>query len=50
MAWEAERIGRPERRQLATLVARHRLLAEDPLAIEDPTDGRALEDALLELG
>ena len=32
LAWEAERLGRPERLALARMVLRHRVLPRDPLA------------------
>ncbi len=35
MAWEAGRIGSPRRMHLAQLVLRHRVLPQDPLAVED---------------
>lgn len=38
MTWEAARIGRPERTALATLVLRHRLLPDDPLALDTESD------------
>jgi hypothetical protein len=34
MAWEAQRIGKPERLQLCRLVLQHRLLPVDPLAAD----------------
>jgi alkylation response protein AidB-like acyl-CoA dehydrogenase len=37
MAWEAQRIGKPERLLLCRMVLRHRLLPSDPLAAEDET-------------
>ena len=38
MTWEAARIGRPERAILAGLVLRHRLLPQDPLALESDSE------------
>lgn len=42
MAWEAARIGAPERLALARLVLRHRVLPRDPLAAEPGDDGLAI--------
>jgi hypothetical protein len=42
MAWEAQRLGRPQRRTLAELVLRHRLLPGDPLAPDAPLSPEAL--------
>ncbi len=38
MTWEAARIGRPERAILAGRVLRHRLLPQDPLALESDSE------------
>jgi alkylation response protein AidB-like acyl-CoA dehydrogenase len=43
MAWEAERLGDPDRLALAQLVVRHRVLPRDPLADAD----EAVADSLL---
>ncbi|MDP3521840.1 MAG: acyl-CoA dehydrogenase family protein [Hydrogenophaga sp.] len=42
MAWEAQRLRSPERRTLAQLVLRHRLLPSDPLAPDSPLSHEAL--------
>ncbi|MBP0495400.1 acyl-CoA dehydrogenase family protein [Pararoseomonas indoligenes] len=42
MAWEAGRLGAPERLALARLVLRHRVLPHDPLAAEAEDDARDL--------
>lgn len=47
MAWEAARIGTPERRTLATLVLRHRLAPADPLAAQGDAALDAAAEALL---
>ena len=36
LAWEAARLGTPERLALARMVLRHRVLPRDPLAAADP--------------
>jgi hypothetical protein len=41
MAWESARIGTPERRHLARMVLRHRLLPADPLAAGHDSDPEA---------
>jgi acyl-CoA dehydrogenase len=38
LAWEAERLGMPERLALARMVLRHRLLPRDPLDVGDGAD------------
>jgi alkylation response protein AidB-like acyl-CoA dehydrogenase len=42
MAWEAQRLGQPQRRTLAGLVLRHRLLPSNPLAPDEPLSPDAL--------
>jgi alkylation response protein AidB-like acyl-CoA dehydrogenase len=49
LAWEATCAGMPERRQLARMVLRHRLLPADPLALDADEDAHA-EAMLLERG
>ena len=48
MAWEAARIGTPERARLAQLVLTHRVLPADPLAVSAADDGAAAEAAILD--
>ncbi len=50
MAWEARHIGRPERAELAKRVLRHRVLPDDPLAIDEPADTSGALALLLERG
>ncbi len=42
MAWEAQRLGQPQRRTLAGLVLRQRLLPSNPLAPDEPLSPDAL--------
>ncbi|MDZ7668148.1 MAG: acyl-CoA dehydrogenase family protein [Gammaproteobacteria bacterium] len=46
MAWEAGRLGTARRAQLARLVLRHRVLASDPLAADEDSEGAAVEAVL----
>lgn len=48
MAWEAARIGTPERARLAQLVLTHRVLPADPLAVTAADDAAAAEAAILD--
>ena len=48
MAWEAARIGTPERAHLAQLVLTHRVLPADPLAVTGAADTADLEASVLE--
>lgn len=52
LAWEAERLGRPERLTLARMVLRHRVLPRDPLdpSQENEDDQDLLRDPGAEMG
>ncbi|MBR0664627.1 DNA alkylation response protein [Roseomonas hellenica] len=50
LAWEAERLGMPERLAVARLVLRHRLLPRDPLDPEPSTEDTALAPLLADPG
>ncbi|MBR0645117.1 acyl-CoA dehydrogenase family protein [Plastoroseomonas hellenica] len=50
LAWEAERLGMPERLAVARLVLRHRLLPRDPLDPEPSTEDAALAPLLADPG
>jgi hypothetical protein len=48
MAWEAARIGQPDRAHLARLVLTHRVLPIDPLSVDEDPRTAAVEEALLQ--